>query len=125
MNWPDLYKIFCFSTVNSTMCLSCKHRNESEQSQMYLEMEVPPDGSELSDYLEEMINESSIVQYHCQDGCQANFQAETRSLLKSVRQAQFLIVLLRRTILTENGAEIVDNSIGSIRNISLRFVNTI
>jgi hypothetical protein len=123
VNWPDLYKIFCFSTVTSTMCLACKHRNESEQSQIYLEMEVPPNGSELSDYQEEMINESSRVQYHCQDGCQAHFQAETRSLLKSVRQAEFLIVLLRRSIMTENGIEIVENSIGSVKNISLRLVN--
>ena len=122
VNWPDLYEIFCFSTVNSTMCLSCKHRNESEQSQIYLEMEVPPDGSELSDYVEEMINESSIVQYHCQDGCQANFQAETQTMLKSVNQAKFITIILRRSMMTENGAEIVENRIGSIKNISLRLL---
>ena len=122
VNWPDLYELFCFSTVNSTVCLSCQHRNESEQSQIYLEMEVPPDGTQLSDYVEEMLNESSIVEYHCRDGCQVHFQAETRSMLKSVRQAQFLIILLRRSIMTTNGAEIVENRIGSIKNLALRFV---
>ena len=38
-NWPDLYERFCLTTVNSTMCLACKHKNESEQSQIYLEMD--------------------------------------------------------------------------------------
>ena len=83
---------------------------------------MPPDGSELSDYVEEMINESSIVQYHCQDGCQANFQAETQTMLKSVNQAKFITIILRRSMMTENGAEIVENRIGSIKNISLRLL---
>ena len=104
------------------MCLACKHKNESEQSQIYLEMEVPPDGSNMGEYVEEMINDSCIVQYHCQDGCQAQFQAEKRFMLKSVNKSEFLIVLLRRSIMTENQVEIVENSIQSTNNLLLRCV---
>ena len=68
---------------SSVFCLACKHKNESEQNQIYLEMEVPPDGSKLSKYVEELINESSMVQYHCQDGCHGHFQAENRIQIKS------------------------------------------
>ena len=117
-NWPDLYERFCLTTVNSTMCLTCKHKNESEQSQIYLEMEVPPDGSDMGEYVEEMINDSCIVQYHCQDGCQAHFQAEKRLMLKSANKSEFLIVLLRRSIMTENHVEIVK----STNNLLLRCV---
>ena len=104
--------------MNSSMCLACKHKNESEQSQIYLEMEVPPDGSKISEYVEELINMSSIVQYHCQDGCQSYFQAENRTQIKS--NPEFLIIILRRSIMTENGPEIVENNLESISDILIR-----
>ena len=119
-NWPDVYETFQFSTINSTTCLKCKHKNSSEQNQIYLEMDVPPDSSKLSDFVEEMMTESLIVEYHCQDGCNAHYQAETKKQLKSVNEAQFLLVLLRRSVMTERGREIVENKVYATQDLRIR-----
>ena len=81
-------------------------------------MEVPPDGSNINEYVEELMNESDIVQYHCQDGCQSNFQAENRIQIKS--HPEFIIIILRRSVMAENGLEIVENTFNSTNNISIR-----
>ena len=61
-----------------------------------------------------------MVEYHCEDGCKTRFQAEKRTLLKSNKEAQFIIVMLQRTILSENVPQIVFNNIDSQGNISIR-----
>ena len=83
-------------------------------------MDVPPDNSNLSDYVEDMMNVASIVEYHCQDGCNAYYQAETRSQLKSVRETQFLIFLLKRNEITENGPRIVQNKVLATQDLIIR-----
>ena len=60
--------------------MSCGYRSESEQNQIYFELEVPPNGSNLSSFVEQTFNEGCMVEYHCQDGCQARFQAEKRTV---------------------------------------------
>ena len=121
-NWTDFNEIFNFNLVNSTTCLACNHENISEQNQIYLEMEVPPDGSNLGEYVEQNLNGSSIVEYNCQDGCKRKFQADKRTLIKSIEQTEFLIILLRRSIATTEGIEIVTNMIQATDNIDLRYV---
>ena len=119
-NWPDVYETFQFTTINTTTCLKCKHENSSEQNQIYLEMDVPPDNSKLSDFVEKMITECSIVQYHCQDGCNAYYQAENRTQLRSVNEVQFILVLLRRSVMTETGPELVKNRILPTHDLKIR-----
>ena len=119
-NWPDVYETFQFSTVNSTTCLKCKHKNSSEQYQIYLEMDVPPDSSKLSDFVKEMMTKGTIVDYHCQDGCNAHYRAEKKTQLKSVSHAQFLIILLRRTVMTERGPKIVKNKVLATDDLKIR-----
>ena len=119
-NWVDVYETFSFNMINSTKCLQCNHTNESEQNQLYLEMDVPPDGSNLSEYVEELINESCIVDYHCQDGCGVRFQAEKKSILKSCEDTELIIILLRRAVQGENGNLILDNKTISTDCILLR-----
>ena len=119
-NWLDVYQLFNFSTINSTTCKSCNHENKFEQSQIYLEMDVPPDGSSPSNAVEESLNDSCIVEYHCEDGCQIKFQAEKRTFLKSVEETDYLIVLLRRTMYGNNANMIVANMINSTERIKLR-----
>ena len=83
-------------------------------------MDVPPDSSNLSDYVEDMMNGSSIVQYHCEDGCNAHYQAENRTQLKSVRDSQFILLLLRRMVITENGPEILKNNVIATQDLMIR-----
>ena len=119
-NWLDVYQMFDFDTINLTVCTACGYRSESEQNQIYLELEVPPDESALSQYVEEALNEGCMVDYHCEDGCQKKFQAEKRTVLKSARATQFLIILLRRSIFSEQGHELVLNKVTSTENINIR-----
>ena len=83
-------------------------------------MDVPPDSSKLSDFVEKNMTESLVVQYHCQDGCNAYYQAETRTHFKSVNETKFIIVLLRRSIMTERGPEIVKNKIMATHDLKIR-----
>ena len=69
LNWPDVYNYFAFQMVTSTTCVSCGKRSESESTQIYEEMPVPRDGSNLKCYVEQFFNGSSTVETHCQDGC--------------------------------------------------------
>ena len=121
-NWPDVYEAFSFTIINRTTCLACGNRSQSEQTQIYLEMDVPSDGSNLKDLVEKNINDCSIVQYHCEDGCKAHCEADTQSIIRDVNEAQFIIVILRRAIMTEIGIEIVTNKINAAQDIFVRFV---
>ena len=85
-------------------------------------MDVPPDGAKLSNSIEEINNGSCFVEYNCQDGCQTRFQAEKRTVIKSIDDSEFLIILLKRTIMTTNGQEINENKVESTDNIRLRYV---
>ena len=74
----------------------------------------------MAEYVEQQINESMIVEYHCQDGCQEHFQAEKQVALKSVAETDFIIVILRRVITSQDGNEIVMNKTKPTDLINLR-----
>ena len=119
-NWIDVYQMFNFTIINQTSCITCGNKNTSEQSQIYLEIDVPPEGSSLCDYVERTLNDGIMVEYHCEDGCKTRFQAEKRTLLKSNKEAQFIIIMLQRTTLSEYGPQIIFNNINSQGNINIR-----
>ena len=81
-------------------------------------MEVPPEGSTLSQYVEEQFNESYLVDYSC-EVCSESMQAEKRLILNSVQNTSFIIVLLRRNVLGDDGNLIVANKINSVNDINL------
>ena len=83
-------------------------------------MEVPPDGSCLGSFVEKYLNEPTTVQYHCEDSCNSNLEAENRNMIKAIQDTNFIIILLRRTIATEHGYEIVENKIKGTDNIRIR-----
>ena len=119
-NWMDVYKIFNFTTINLSTCKACGHQSESEQCQIYLEIDVPPNNFNLSEYVEQTLNDGEVVEYHCEDGCKRRYQADKRTVLKSIKETQFIIVMLRRMIISEYGLEIVPNNINSGEDINIR-----
>lgn len=119
-NWIDVYQTFSFTTVNHTICMACGHRNSFEQHQIHLELDVPPEGSILSEYVEQALNDGTRVEYRCEDGCNIRSQAQKQTLLKSGKETQFIIVMLRRTILSEFGPQVVFNNVSSERDIDIR-----
>ena len=89
-NWIDVYQIFCVNMIYSTTCSNCAKMSESEQNQLYVEIDVPPNGSKLNEYVEKTLNGYCEVEYHCQDGCNVKCEAENRSMIKSSKDTNSL-----------------------------------
>ena len=119
-NWIDVYTFFCVNIIYSTTCVSCGKVSESQQNQLYVELDVPPSGSNLNEYIEKHFNGHLEVDYNCQDGCKMDYGAENRSVIKSCPDIEFLIVILRRVVQGEAGTMIVQNAVNSTYNICIR-----
>ena len=117
LNWADIHEFMSFETVDSTLCNRCQNENRIENKQTYLEMEVPPSGSNLGTQVEQYFNDSYFVEYSC-DLCQFQL-AEKRMFLKSAVKTSFITVLLRRSVQGEAGNEIVVNKIIAVDDIKL------
>ena len=87
---------------------------------MYVEMEVPPDNSNLSESLEDYFGTSTLDARFCSDGCKTLSQAEKRSAIKNVRQTEFFIVLLTRAIESLDGYELNENQTISTNDVYIR-----
>ena len=120
ISWPDVYSWFSFQLTHSTECSSCKHRNESETTQIYLEIPVPPDGAHLKNYIEEYLNEGTKVGCYCQEGCNAFSEKRKRISLTNSDEAKFLIIILTRGIETLDGFQLVKSKINSTDIINIR-----
>ena len=110
LNWPDVFSTFGFKITHSTKCCSCNHINQSETTQMYLEIPVPPDNSNLNEYVEEFLNTGELVGLRCENGCQSFVQAERRSTLTASAETEFLVVVLTRAVETLDGFKLVKNT---------------
>ena len=119
-NWPDVYAFFAFQMITSTTCTDCGLSSQSESTQMYEEMQVPPDQSFLKHYLEQSFNEGSIVESYCQDGCKKKGTGEKRTTLKSVDNSKLIIIILSRAIETNEGYKLVRNRVKSMNGIFIR-----
>ena len=87
---------------------------------MYAEIPVPPDDSNLNDFVEEFFNTSTLVGRSCDDGCQGFEQAETRSKLTSAAEPEFFIVILTRAVQTMDGFEFVKNKTSATSDVFIR-----
>ena len=117
LNWADVHKFLSFDTLDSTICNRCQNENRIENKEIYLEMEVPPNGSNLGPQVEQYFNDSYFVEYTC-DLCEFQL-AEKRLFLKSANETNFITVLLRRSVQGEDGNEIVVNKINALDDIKL------
>ena len=63
-------------------------------------------------------NSRFFVDYFC-DGCDSNSLAEKRLFLKSSLETNFMVVLLRRSVLGDDGNFIVTNRIEAVDDIKL------
>ena len=120
LSWPDVYSQFSFRLTHSTVCSACKHRNESETNQLYLEIPVPPNGSDLKNFLEDILNEGSTIGVYCQEGCNAFSEKVKRMALTCSDEAKFLIIVHTRGIETLDGYQLVKNEVKSTDVINIR-----
>ena len=72
----------------------------------------------LNQFVEKEFNEGYLVDYNCEVCCKYS-QAEKRHALNSVENTNFLIVILRRSVLGNEGNVIVDNKINATDDIRL------
>ena len=120
VSWPDVYSQFSFRLTHSTVCSSCQCRIQSETNQLYLELSVPPNGSDLKTCIEELLNEGSNVGCYCEEGCNSFSLKVKRTSLTCSDEAKFLIIILTRGIESLDGYQLVNNQINSTDVINIR-----
>ena len=87
---------------------------------MYVEIPVPPDQSNLNDYVEEYFNISSLVGLHCGNACQTFVQVEKNSKLTLSGETEFFTVILTRAVETMNGFQLVSNRTMATDDVYIR-----
>lgn len=120
VSWPDVYFLLVFKTTHSTSCSSCQHINQSETSQMYVELQVPLDNSNLNDLVEEYFNTSSSVGVFCENGCQSMVEAKKSSKVTRTAETEFITIILTRAIETLNGFQLNKNKVIPTNDILIR-----
>ena len=120
-NWFDVYSLFSLNMVFSTTCIGCGKVGQSEQNRLHIEMDVPTDGSKLNKNLEEILHGPTVVEYHCKEGCKMKKGAENRSMIKSCKETQFVIVILRRVVQGAAGPILVQSTTDSTEKLQIRY----
>ena len=120
INWPDVYSTLAFELTHSTECSSCKHRIKSETMQLYLELPVPPNNSDLQEYVEDFLNNGSRIGSNCQEGCGGFQQKIKRTEVKNTDEAKFLTIILTRGVETLDGFSLKKNKIKATSSINIR-----
>ena len=120
VNWPDVCSHFYFTITYSTICCGCDRQIQSETDQMYVEVDVPPDNSSLSEFLEDYFCTSTLSARFCDDGCKTLSQAEKRSAIKLVKETEFILVILTRAMDSLDGFELNKNRTISTNELYIR-----
>ena len=96
--WPDVFSAFSFNITHSSECSICKHKNQYETNQLYVELPVPPNKSALKEYVEDFFNETSEFGCFCDGGCKAMSVKTKWSSITTAEETKCLIVILTRGI---------------------------
>ena len=118
--WPDVCSSFNFTITHSTECCACNNVNTSETNQLNIEIPVPPDNSNLHEFVEEFFNIGELVAFKC-ESCKKFAQTERRSKLTNGSESEFIIVILQRVIETLDGFELVKNRTILTENVFIRY----
>ena len=119
-SWPEVCNLFEFKVKQSITCLKCYHTNHVESSQMYIELQVPPDMSILNKSLEEFLNQSELVTKKCVETCKVEVQAKKRTQLMSGRDVNFLTVVMTRSIWSNAEFKVIQNRIIAVNELFVR-----
>ena len=120
LSWPDVCSPFLFDITHSTVCLSCNHVHQFQTNQMYVEIPVPPNDTNLNDYIEEHLNTASLFGKFCEDGCQKFSEAEKSSKITLARETEYLMIILTRAVDTLDGFKFLENEITVTNEVYIR-----
>ena len=118
--WPDVFSTFSFNLTHSSECSICKHKNQYETNQLYVEMAVPPNKSVFKGYVEDFFHERSEFGSYCDEGCKALSVKNKWSSITTAEENKFFIVILTRGIETLDGYQLVRNEINSTESVQIR-----
>ena len=98
-NWPDVYNFFLHTTRQSITCSTCQYESIlDETAHLYHEMQVPPNGSKLTNFVQHSIeNEVVLDGYICDNNCDGS-KIKKDKFISSFSSSHIIIVLSR----TEN-----------------------
>ena len=119
LSWPDVCAPLSFDITHSTTCLSCNHVHQFQTNQMYVEIPVPPNHTNLNDYIEEHLNTSSLFGKFC-DGCKQFSEAEKSSKITLANETEYLMIILSRALETLDGFKFIDNEINVTNEVFIR-----
>ena len=120
LSWPDVYSSFGFKITHSSECLACHHYHQFDTEQMYIELDVPEDGSNLNNHVEDYLCTSSLMGFNCENGCKKFNQFERRSTVTKIEQTEYIIILLSRAVETLDGYQINTNKVIATNDIFIR-----
>ena len=100
--------------------LCCNQANQHETLQMYIELDVPPDGCELTNSIDDYLNTSSLVGMVCEDQCKRFVQKEKSSILTSTAETEFILVILSRVTQAMDGFHLNTNRTIATQDVYIR-----
>ena len=86
---------------------------------MFVELDVPTSEESLGDYVSEYLNTNSLVGVKC-DICGKEVQKEKNSRLASIKDTEFLTVILTRYKQTLEGIKFISNEVTSTKDLFIR-----
>ena len=119
-SWPDIASNFVIRTHFSSVCCSCNGTVQWEKEQLYLEIQVPPDGADLNSSLEDYFNTSDLVGRQCDDACKKFVLAESRNQLTLASQTKFILVILSRGLNSIEGFNLNQNETNATNDLFIR-----
>ena len=120
LSWPDISSHFLVKTKYSSVCCSCDVKVEHESEQLYLELSVPANNSNLNDHIEETYNTASLFGRVC-DGCKQFTQAEVRNQISLASGTKFILILLSRAMNSVEGFFLNDNKVVATDDLFIRY----
>ena len=124
IDWLDVYSSLSFDITHTTTCLSCNFVNISQNSQAYIELDVPEEHSQLNFPIEYFFNSSTLVESSCKF-CKTKVQTEVKNEITNIENTNFITVLLRRAVATEEGFQLKMKKIISTEDIFIRYINVV
>ena len=121
INWPDVFSFFSLKLKFLTECSICNVYSEYETTQLYIELPVPPNNSNLKKYVEEYLNEETRIDGFCEDQCEIITEKiqKTRVSIEN-EEAKFLVIILSRGVQTEDGFKFLKSNVNATEEICLR-----
>ena len=81
---------------------------------------MPPDNSNLNEYVEEHLNSSTLVGVYCENNCKQLVQAEKSSKVTRNAETEILIIILTRAVETLDGYQLNRNRTTVTNDILIR-----